>query len=172
MPFSRTRRRFLMGASFVPLGRRLFRASASHCAEDERAARPARHCVHSPDIPRLSLSDKSSLVTGVSAPRLLSFCQPGKNVVERARSFFGVHKVLEIADGTYPRLYHGTTLQGAKRINTAMIATAIPAMRRLNSMAVAPELSFKKRGASLLIEISISGQYARKFYTRQISLAI
>jgi hypothetical protein len=45
-------------------------------------------------------------------------------------------------------------------------------MRRLNSMAVAPELSFKKRGTSLLIEISISVQYTRKFYTRQISLAI
>jgi len=72
----------------------------------------------------------------------------------------------------YPLLYHGTTLQGAKRIDTAMIATAIPAMRRLNSMAVAPELSFKKRGTSLLIEIPISVQYTRKFYTRQISLAI
>jgi hypothetical protein len=43
---------------------------------------------------------------------ITALCQPGKNVVERAHGFFGVHKVLEIADGTYPLLYHGTTLQG------------------------------------------------------------
>src|SRR6516165_11799103 len=37
-----------------------------------------------------------------------------------------------------------------------MITTAIPAAMRPYSMAVTPELSFKKRRTSLLIEISIS----------------
>jgi hypothetical protein len=43
--------------------------------------------------------------------------QPGVTVVERARSFFGVHKVVETTDGKYRLLFHGTTIHGAERIS-------------------------------------------------------
>ncbi|MGH6767808.1 MAG: hypothetical protein ACRECO_02175, partial [Xanthobacteraceae bacterium] len=36
--------------------------------------------------------------------------QPGYNRVETARSFFGVHQVIDTADGRHRLLYHGTTL--------------------------------------------------------------
>ena len=39
--------------------------------------------------------------------------------VETARSFFGVHRVVETADGRHRLLYHGTTLHGAERIGEA-----------------------------------------------------
>jgi len=42
--------------------------------------------------------------------------QPGFNRVETARSFFGVHQVVDTADGRHRLLYHGTTLHGAERI--------------------------------------------------------
>ena len=42
--------------------------------------------------------------------------QPGVTIIERARSFFGVHKVVETADGMYRLLFHGTTIHGAERI--------------------------------------------------------
>ena len=42
--------------------------------------------------------------------------QPGVTSIERARSFFGVHKVVETADGMYRLLFHGTTIHGAERI--------------------------------------------------------
>jgi len=45
--------------------------------------------------------------------------QPGVTVIERARSFFGVHKVVETVDGKYRLLYHGTTIHGAERISEA-----------------------------------------------------
>jgi hypothetical protein len=45
--------------------------------------------------------------------------QPGVTVIERARSFFGVHKVVETADGKYRLLFHGTTVHGAERISEA-----------------------------------------------------
>jgi hypothetical protein len=43
--------------------------------------------------------------------------QPGVTVIEQARSFFGVHKVVETADGKYRLLFHGTTVHGAERIS-------------------------------------------------------
>jgi hypothetical protein len=45
--------------------------------------------------------------------------RPGFNQVETVRSFFGVHQVVETADNRYRLLYHGTTLHGAERIETA-----------------------------------------------------
>jgi hypothetical protein len=42
--------------------------------------------------------------------------QPGYERVETARSFFGVHQVVETADGRHRLLYHGTTLHGAQRL--------------------------------------------------------
>jgi SAM-dependent methyltransferase len=45
--------------------------------------------------------------------------RPGFVQTETARSFFGVHKVIESADGRFRMLYHGTTLHGAQRIRDA-----------------------------------------------------
>jgi hypothetical protein len=42
--------------------------------------------------------------------------RPGIVQTETERSFFGVHKVVESADGRFRMLYHGTTLHGAQRI--------------------------------------------------------
>jgi hypothetical protein len=42
--------------------------------------------------------------------------QPGFKRVDGARSFFGVHQVVETADGRYRLLYNGTTLHGAELI--------------------------------------------------------
>jgi hypothetical protein len=50
--------------------------------------------------------------------------QPGLNRELAVRSFFGVHQVIDTADGRYRLLYNGTTLHGAERI--ADLATAGP----------------------------------------------
>ncbi len=42
--------------------------------------------------------------------------QPGQNKTETARSFFGVHKVVESGDGAHRMLLHGTTVHGAERL--------------------------------------------------------
>lgn len=42
--------------------------------------------------------------------------QPGQTNLETTRSFFGVHKIAESADGNYRLLFHGTTIHGADRI--------------------------------------------------------
>jgi hypothetical protein len=42
--------------------------------------------------------------------------RPGIAPIETARSFFGVHKVAEVADGRARVLYHGTTIHGAQRV--------------------------------------------------------
>jgi hypothetical protein len=41
---------------------------------------------------------------------------PGTVAKETARSFFGVHKIVESYDGRFRMLYHGTTLHGAQRL--------------------------------------------------------
>jgi spermidine synthase len=41
---------------------------------------------------------------------------PGLRQVETMRSFFGVNKVVDSADGTHRLLFHGTTIHGAERI--------------------------------------------------------
>jgi spermidine synthase len=57
-------------------------------------------------------------LTGLVAAVLVvtSLYQPGRVRSETARSFFGVHKVVESADGRFRVLYHGTTIHGAQRI--------------------------------------------------------
>ena len=42
--------------------------------------------------------------------------QPGLPIIETARSFFGVHQVVDTADGTHRLLFHGTTIHGAERV--------------------------------------------------------
>ena len=41
---------------------------------------------------------------------------PWLNRIEIARSFFGVHQVIDTADGKYRLLFHGTTIHGAMRL--------------------------------------------------------
>jgi spermidine synthase len=50
---------------------------------------------------------------------LTGLWQPGLREIETERSFFGVNKVVETADGAYRLLYHGTTVHGAERIRAA-----------------------------------------------------
>ena len=45
-----------------------------------------------------------------------AFWRPGIAPIETARSFFGVHKVAEVAGGKVRVLYHGTTFHGAQRL--------------------------------------------------------
>ncbi len=45
-----------------------------------------------------------------------AFWRPGIAPIETARSFFGVHKVAEMAGGKVRVLYHGTTFHGAQRL--------------------------------------------------------
>lgn len=47
---------------------------------------------------------------------ITAFWQPGHGIIETTRSFFGVHKVTETANGKYRVLFHGTTIHGADRI--------------------------------------------------------
>jgi hypothetical protein len=42
--------------------------------------------------------------------------RPGIAPIETARSFFGVHKIADVADGKARVLYHGTTIHGAQRL--------------------------------------------------------
>jgi predicted O-methyltransferase YrrM len=54
--------------------------------------------------------------------------QPGLARVENVRSFFGVHKVSETADGRHRLLFHGTTIHGAEKVREAngTLATGRP----------------------------------------------
>jgi hypothetical protein len=55
----------------------------------------------------------------VLAFAITGFWQPGLKRIETARSFFGVHKILESEDHTYRLLFHGTTIHGAEKIRNA-----------------------------------------------------
>jgi len=58
---------------------------------------------------------------------LTGLWQPGFNRVAALRSFFGVHQIIETADGRFRLLYHGTTVHGAERIaDTDPAAGAAP----------------------------------------------
>jgi predicted O-methyltransferase YrrM len=56
--------------------------------------------------------------------------RPGIAPIETARSFFGVHKVANVADGKARILYHGTTIHGAQRLRnddgTALSGPLLP----------------------------------------------
>ncbi len=56
---------------------------------------------------------------------LTGLWRPGLRQVEIARSFFGVHQVLDTADGTHRLLFNGTTIHGAERIR-AEAGEALP----------------------------------------------
>ena len=48
---------------------------------------------------------------------LPAYGSPASTAIETARSFFGVHHVVETTDNRHRLLYHGTTLHGAERID-------------------------------------------------------
>ena len=52
-------------------------------------------------------------VTGLM---LTTFWRPGMAPIETARSFFGVHTVVDLADGRARLLFHGNTMHGAERL--------------------------------------------------------
>jgi hypothetical protein len=51
----------------------------------------------------------------VLALGILVLIQDGRDVIERARSFFGVHTIITSADGTVHKLVHGNTVHGVER---------------------------------------------------------
>jgi predicted O-methyltransferase YrrM len=60
----------------------------------------------------------------IAALALLAFTvnecwRAGLTRIETARSFFGVHQIVESADRQFRLLYHGTTIHGAERIRNA-----------------------------------------------------
>jgi predicted O-methyltransferase YrrM len=55
----------------------------------------------------------------VLAFAITAMWRAGVTTVETARSFFGVNRVVETADGAYRLLYHGTTIHGAERVRDA-----------------------------------------------------
>ena len=57
---------------------------------------------------------------------LTALWQPGYSRVETARSFFGVHQVVETADRRHRVLYHGTTIHGAQRLFDGNRSTKSP----------------------------------------------
>lgn len=67
-----------------------------------QARRPARH-----------------LALVILAFAVCGFWRAGSTTVETARSFFGVHQVIETADRTHRLLLHGATVHGAERIRAA-----------------------------------------------------
>ncbi len=54
---------------------------------------------------------------------LTGLWRPGLRQIEIARSFFGVHQVVEIADGSHRLLLNGTTIHGAERVRAEAGAT-------------------------------------------------
>jgi spermidine synthase len=57
---------------------------------------------------------------------LTGLWQPGFNRLAAIRSFFGVHQIVETADGNFRLLYHGTTVHGAERQADIDAASAAP----------------------------------------------
>jgi hypothetical protein len=55
---------------------------------------------------------------------LTGLWQPGFNRIAVVRSFFGVHQIIETADGQYRLLYHGTTVHGAERVADTAVGVA------------------------------------------------
>jgi len=69
---------------------------------------------------------------------LTGLWQPGFDRVAVIRSFFGVHQIVETADGRFRLLYHGTTVHGAERQDD------------IDTVANAPEpLTYYYRGSPL-----------------------
>ena len=86
-----------------------------------------------------------AVIAHLTLPRLSS-----GHVIFAARSFFGVHRVIESADGTTHRLTHGTTLHGWERLGTgrcaAEPATTIPMAQSDSCSGVGTSAAARSRG--------------------------
>jgi hypothetical protein len=60
-------------------------------------------------------------VVGIAAVVLgaINLYEPSQDIIYRARSFYGVYKAVDVENGRYRVLYHGTTAHGAERIRDA-----------------------------------------------------
>ena len=47
---------------------------------------------------------------------LVNLYTPGQGLVYQARSFYGIHRVVDIADGRFRLLFHGTTAHGGEQL--------------------------------------------------------
>lgn len=78
---------------------------------------------------------------------LTGLWQPGFDRVAAIRSFFGVHQIVETADGRFRLLYHGTTVHGAER------------RADIDTMSAMPEpLTYYYRGSPLSESIAAARQ--------------
>ena len=86
----------------------------------------------------------------------------GKNVGQAERSFFGVHRVVESADGRHRLLFHGVTMHGAMRVKDATdrpVAEPLPATyyHPKGTMARGIELARTLLGPDAKVRIGIVG---------------
>jgi hypothetical protein len=60
-------------------------------------------------------------VVGIAAVILgaMNLYEPSQDIVYRARSFYGVYKAVDIQNGRYRVLYHGTTAHGGEQLRDA-----------------------------------------------------
>ncbi|KAB2850896.1 MAG: hypothetical protein F9K44_03445 [Hyphomicrobiaceae bacterium] len=108
------------------------------------------------DAPARQLSSAALVVLALG---ILPF---GKNVGEAERSFFGVHRVVESADGRHRLLFHGVTMHGAMRVKDAAdkpVAEPLPATyyHPKGTMARGIELARALLGPDAKVRIGIVG---------------
>ena len=59
------------------------------------------------------------LALAVAVLTAASFFHPAQTIVDEARSFYGVYKVVDVQNGKFRVLFHGTTAHGAEQIRDA-----------------------------------------------------
>jgi hypothetical protein len=83
--------------------------------------------------------------------------QPGLNRVLAVRSFFGVHQVIDTADGQYRLLYNGTTLHGAERIADLAGTTPKPLTYYFPDGAIAQGIDAVRTAQGGLQKVAVVG---------------
>jgi spermidine synthase len=85
--------------------------------------------------------------------------QPGFDRVAAIRSFFGVHQIVETADGRLRLLYHGTTVHGAEQqvdIDTAAAAPE-PLTYYFHGSPLSESIAAARRARGLLRHVAVVG---------------
>lgn len=83
--------------------------------------------------------------------------QPGLNRVLASRSFFGVHQIIDTADGQYRLLYNGTTLHGAERIADLASKTPKPLTYYYPDGAIAQSIDAVRGAQGGLKHVAVVG---------------
>jgi hypothetical protein len=83
--------------------------------------------------------------------------QPGFNRIETARSFFGLHQVIDTADGRYRLLYNGTTLHGAERISDGASASLEPLTYYYNGGPISESIEAVRAARGHLGRVAVVG---------------